>query len=103
MKTKIWLAMLALYIIWGSTYLGIRFVVETIPPFLSAAIRFFISAFIIIVWRKLAGDPWPTLRQWRDASIVGLFLLAGGNGLVSFAEQTIPSGIAALVVGSTPL
>lgn len=103
MKTKIWLAMLAIYIIWGSTYLGIRFVVETIPPFLSAAIRFFVSALIILAWRKLAGDPWPTLRQWRDASVVGLFLLAGGNGLVSVAEQTIPSGVAALVVGSTPL
>lgn len=103
MKTKIWLAMLAIYIIWGSTYLGIRFVVETIPPFLSATIRFFVSALLILAWRKLAGDPWPTRRQWRDASIVGLFLLAGGNGLVSFAEQSIPSGIAALVIGSTPL
>jgi len=103
MKTKIWLAMLAIYIIWGSTYLGIRFVVETIPPFLSAAMRFFTSALIILAWRKLAGDPWPTRRQWRDAAIVGLFLLGGGNGLVSFAEQTIPSGIAALIIGTTPL
>jgi len=103
MKTKIWLAMLAIYLIWGSTYLGIRFVVETIPPFLSAAIRFFVSAVIILAWRKLASDPWPTRRQWRDAAIVGLFLLGGGNGLVSFAEQTIPSGIAALIIGTTPL
>jgi drug/metabolite transporter (DMT)-like permease len=103
MKTKIWLAMLAIYIIWGSTYLGIRFVVETIPPFLSAGLRFLVSAAIILVWRRLAGDPWPTRRQWRDAAIVGLLLLVGGNGLVSFAEQTVPSGIAALIIGSVPL
>ncbi len=103
MKAKIWLAMFAVYIIWGSTYLGIRFAVETIPPFLSAAIRFFISAILILGWRRLAGDPWPTRRQWRDATIVGVLLLVGGNGLVSWAEQTIPSGIAALVIGSVPL
>jgi drug/metabolite transporter (DMT)-like permease len=103
MKTKIWLAMLAIYLIWGSTYLGIRFAIETIPPFLSAAIRFLISSIIILSWRKLAGDPWPTARQWRDAAIVGLLLLVGGNGLVSYAEMTLPSGVAALVVGSVPL
>lgn len=103
MKTKTWLAMLAIYIIWGSTYLGIRFAVETIPPFLSASIRFFISTIIILAWRKLAGDPWPTRRQWRDAAIVGSLLLVGGNGMLSFAEQTVPSGVASLVVGSVPL
>jgi drug/metabolite transporter (DMT)-like permease len=103
MKSKIWLAMLAIYIIWGSTYLGIRFAIETIPPFLSAALRFLVSALIILTWRKLAGDPWPTPRQWQDAIIVGFLLLVGGNGLVSFAEQTVPSGIAALTIGSVPL
>lgn len=103
MKTKIWLAMLAIYLIWGSTYLGIRFAIETIPPFLSAAIRFLISAILILTWRKLAGDPWPTRRQWRDAAVVGVLLLVGGNGLVSYAELTLPSGVAALVVGSVPL
>ena len=103
MKTKVWLAMLAIYIIWGSTYLGIRFAIESIPPFLHAGMRFFISAALILTWRFLAGDERPTLRQWRDASIVGLFLLLGGNGLVSWAEQTVDSGIAALIVGTVPL
>ena len=103
MKTKVWLAMLAIYIIWGSTYLGIRFAIESIPPFLHAGMRFFISAALILGWRFLAGDERPTLRQWRDASIVGLFLLLGGNGLVSWAEQTVDSGIAALIVGTVPL
>jgi drug/metabolite transporter (DMT)-like permease len=104
MKTKIWLALLAVYIVWGSTYLGIRFAIESIPPFLHAGIRFIISAALILGWRFfLSGDDRPTLRQWRDAGIVGLFLLVGGNGLVSWAEQTVDSGIAALIVGTTPL
>lgn len=104
MKTKIWLALLAVYIVWGSTYLGIRFAIESIPPFLHAGVRFLISAALILGWRFfLAKDERPTLRQWRDAGIVGLFLLVGGNGLVSWAEQTVDSGIAALIVGTTPL
>ncbi|MCG2787904.1 MAG: EamA family transporter [Anaerolineae bacterium] len=103
MKTKVWLAMLAIYVIWGSTYLGIRFAIESIPPFLHAGMRFLIAAVLILGWRFLAGDERPTLTQWRDASIVGLFLLLGGNGLVSWAEQTVDSGIAALIVGTVPL
>ncbi|MDX9991038.1 MAG: EamA family transporter [Anaerolineales bacterium] len=103
MKTKVWAAMLAIYIIWGSTYLAIRFTIESIPPFLQAGMRFFISAIVILGWRFLAGDERPTLAQWRDASIVGLFLLVGGNGLVSWAEQTVDSGIAALIVGTVPI
>jgi len=103
MKTKIWIALLALYIVWGSTYLAIRFTVETIPPFLSAGIRFFVSGAILFVWRRAAGDTLPTARQWRSSAIVGIFLLLGGNGLVSFAEQYVPSGITALILGSMPL
>jgi len=103
MKTKIWLAMLAVYIIWGSTYLGIRFAIESIPPFLHAGMRFLISAALLLGWRLLAGDERPTLKQWRDAGVVGLFLILGGNGLVSWAEQTVDSGIAALIVGTVPL
>lgn len=103
MKTKIWLALLALYIVWGSTYLAIRFAVETIPPFMSAGLRFLVSGAILLIWRRAAGDPLPTLRQWRSTAIVGIFLLLGGNGLVSFAEQVVPSGVAALIIGSVPL
>lgn len=103
MKTKIWLAMLVIYVVWGSTYLGIRFAIESIPPFLHAAMRFAVAGFLVLGWRFLAGDERPTLKQWRDAGIVGLFLLLGGNGLVSWAEQTVDSGIAALIVGATPL
>jgi drug/metabolite transporter (DMT)-like permease len=103
MKTKIWIALLALYIVWGSTYLAIRFAVETIPPFFMAGTRFLVSGAILFIWRRAAGDAMPTRRQWRSTAIVGIFLLLGGNGLVSFAEQYVPSGIAALIIGSMPM
>jgi drug/metabolite transporter (DMT)-like permease len=103
MRTRVWIALLALYIVWGSTYLAIRFAVETIPPFLMAGVRFLISGALLYVWRRLAGDPTPSRRQWRSAVIVGLLLLLGGNGLVSWAEQHVASGIAALMIASIPL
>lgn len=103
MKTKVWFALLALYIVWGSTYLAIRFAVETIPPFMSAGVRFLVSGAILLIWRRTAGDAWPTRRQWLSTAIVGILLLLGGNGLLSFAEQRIPSGVAALIVGTVPL
>lgn len=95
--------MLILYIVWGSTYLAIRFAVETIPPFLMAAGRFLLAGLILFAWRRLAGDPMPARAQWRPAVIVGLFLLLGGNGGVVWAEQRVPSGITALLIGCTPL
>jgi drug/metabolite transporter (DMT)-like permease len=103
MKSKTWMALLSLYIIWGSTYLAIMFVVETIPPFISAGIRFLISGLILLIWRTLARDPMPTRIQWRSAAIVGTLLLVGGNGLLSWSEQRIPSGVAALLIGTVPL
>lgn len=103
MKTKVWLALLAIYIVWGSTYLAIRFAVETIPPFFHAGLRFLVSGLVLLVWRKLAGDPLPTRKQWISLAIIGTLLLLGGNGLVSWAEQTIPSGVAALIIGAVPM
>ena len=102
MKTKVWIALLALYIVWGSTYLAIRFSVETIPPFLHAALRFLISGAILYIWRRAAGDPAPSTGNWKSTAIVGAALLLGGNGLVAWAEQTVPSGIAALLITTSP-
>ncbi|MGH7852125.1 MAG: EamA family transporter, partial [Candidatus Binatia bacterium] len=99
----IWSALAAVYIIWGSTYLAIRFTVETAPPFMSAAARFIISGAFLYLWRRLAGDPRPTREEWRNASIIGIFLLVGGNGGVVWAAQFIPSSLAALLVTTVPL
>jgi drug/metabolite transporter (DMT)-like permease len=102
MKVRIWIALIAVYITWGSTYLAIRFAVETIPPFIMAGVRFLIAGAILYAWRRLSGDT-PNRIQWRSAAIVGLFLLLGGNGGVVWAEQRVASGITALIVGSAPL
>lgn len=103
MKSKIWLALIALYIVWGSTYLGIKVAIETIPPFFHASVRFLISGIILVVWQRAAGQQMPTRKQWGATAIIGTLLLLGGNGLVAWAEQFIPSGIAALIVGSSPM
>jgi drug/metabolite transporter (DMT)-like permease len=103
MKTKVWIALLALYIVWGSTYLGIKVAIETLPPFFHAGIRFLISGIILVVWQLAAGQQLPTRRQWISTAIIGTLLLLGGNGLVAWAEQFIPSGVAALIIGSTPI
>lgn len=102
-NTRIWIALIAVYIIWGSTYLAIRYVVESIPPFTAASLRFISAGTFLYVWRIAKGDPVPTRRQWRDAGIIGLLLLLGGNGLVSWAEQFVPSGIAALLISTVPI
>ena len=103
MKSKIWLALLALYIVWGSTYLGIKFAIETIPPFFHAGVRFLASGLILVIWQRSAGNSMPTRKQWISTGIIGTLLLLGGNGLVAWAEQTIPSGIAALIIASVPM
>jgi drug/metabolite transporter (DMT)-like permease len=103
MKSRIWLALFTLYIAWGTTYLAIRFAVETIPPFFMTGTRFLVAGVILYIWRRLAGDPAPTRIQWRSAVIIGTLLLVGGIGGVSLAEKYVPSGIAALVVAATPL
>jgi drug/metabolite transporter (DMT)-like permease len=98
----IWLALGAVYLIWGSTYLAIRFTVETTPPFLSAAARFIISGAVLYLWRRAAGDPAPTPEERRNAVVIGIFLV-GGNGGVVWAAQFIPSSLSALLVATVPL
>jgi drug/metabolite transporter (DMT)-like permease len=99
----IWAAMIAVYIVWGSTYLAIRFAVETLPPFLMASTRFLLAGGLLLLVRRAMGDPLPTRSEWRGAAVLGLFLLLGGNGGISWAEQYVPSGLTALLVASSPL
>jgi hypothetical protein len=102
-KTAFIVAFAAIYIIWGSTYLGIRIAVETIPPFLLGAARFIIAGAVLMLLVRGRGAPKPTARQWLDNAIIGTFLLLGGNGLVSLAEQSLDSGFTALVIGIQPV
>lgn len=97
------LAFAAIYLIWGSTYLGIRIAIETMPPFLMGGTRFVIAGAALFLFLQLRGAAWPSAHQWRSNAIIGFFLLLGGNGLVIWAEQTIPSGLTALLIGAGPL
>jgi drug/metabolite transporter (DMT)-like permease len=93
----------AIYLVWGSTYLAIRVVVETLPPFLAGAGRFLLAGLLLggfLAWR---GVPLPTRAQWHHATVTGVLLLLGGNGLVMWAERTIPSGLTALLIALTPI
>lgn len=92
-----------IYLVWGSTYLGIRIAVETLPPFLMAGLRFVLAGAIITGFIAFTRGFRAKLHQWRDNIIIGAFLLLGGNGLVSWAEQKVPSGIATLMVSIGPL
>ena len=96
-------AFAALYVIWGSTYLGIRFAIETMPPFTMAGVRFVAAGAILYAWSRARGAVPATRPQWRTAVVVGACLLLGGNGGVTWAEQYVPSGVAALIVASTPM
>ncbi|MGE5301841.1 MAG: EamA family transporter [Alphaproteobacteria bacterium] len=99
----VWSALSAVYLIWGSTYLAIRYAVETTPPFLMAATRFLVSGGCLYAARRFIGDPAPQAKEWRSATAIGVLLLVGGNGGVVWAEQFIPSGLAALLVATVPL
>ena len=99
----IWSALIVVYLIWGSTYLAIRYAVETTPPFLMAAVRFIISGGFLYALRSFKGDPRPETVEWRSAAIIGVFLLVGGNGGVAWAEQFVTSSLAALLVATVPL
>jgi len=93
----------AVYFLWGSTYLAIRFAIETIPPFLMAGTRFLIAGSLLYAWSRLRGAPKPRAIHWRSAAIIGGLMLVFGNGGVTWAEQVIPSGIAALLVATVPM
>jgi drug/metabolite transporter (DMT)-like permease len=101
-----WGALGIVYVVWGSTYLGIGYTIETIPPLLSGAIRFLIAAALLggfVVVRHGAGALKVSRRQFGSAALVGLLLLTGGNGMVAVAEQHISTGLSALMVASVPL
>lgn len=102
-RMKIIMAFLALYIIWGSTYLAIRWGVETIPPFLMAGSRHLVAGLFLFFIMRMRERTEITKIQWRSAFIIGGLMLVGGNGGVTWAEQRVPSGLTALLVATVPL
>src|SRR5205814_2301685 len=102
---KIWivLAFAALYLIWGSTYLGILFAIQSIPPFLMAGSRFFLAGLIMFVIARTQGSLRSTWAEWRESLIVGACLLLGGNGGVTLSEKYIASGLASVIVATVPI
>lgn len=102
----LWLVVAAfatVYLVWGSTYLGIRFAVQSIPPFITAGARHMTAGVVLFTftcWRGVAAPKW---IEWRDAAIAGILMLVLGNGGVTWAEQSVPSGVAALLVALTPM
>ncbi len=102
-RTKSFLAYGAVYFFWGTTYLGIRYAIETIPPFFMGSLRFALAALCYLLFLKASGR-WrtPTRSQVLHAAVAGVLMLAFGNGCVIWAEQEVPSGVTSLLIGTTP-
>lgn len=97
------IALFCTYFIWGSTYLAIRFGIESFPPFLMAGVRFTLAGVILYTVMRFMGSKNPTLSEWKGASIVGLLLPALGNGTVCYVQQTVSSSVAALAIATAPI
>jgi drug/metabolite transporter (DMT)-like permease len=103
-SSRVAAAFLAVYLIWGSTYLAIRFAVETLPPFLMGGARFFIAGGAVFAWGLQRERRWPSLRQWRETLLLGGLFFLGGNGGVAWAEtRRVSTGVASLLVATMPL
>jgi drug/metabolite transporter (DMT)-like permease len=102
-RGKLYAAYAAVYLIWGSTYLAIRIGVETLPPFSFAATRYLLAGLPLLAWLRSRGHGGMSVRLWAHSALLGGLMLAGGNGLVTFAETTVPSSIAALLITTVPL
>ncbi len=100
---KIAVALAAVYLVWGSTYLAIRIGLDGYPPFLMGGLRFLVAGLVLYGFLRWRGVAAPTSRQWRNALLMGVLLLLLGNGMVNVAEQTVSSGLAAVAVASMPL
>lgn len=97
------LALISVYLFWGGTYLGMKFAIDTMPPFLMAGIRFSIAGWILYIIYRIKGEKRPSLEEWKNAGIVGALLLLGGNGVIAWAEQQVPSSIASVIIATVPL
>lgn len=102
-RARVVAAFAVVYVVWGSTYLAIRYAVASMPPLLMAGSRFAISGTILYAWARSRGAARPTPAEWRTAAITGVLLICLGNGSVAWAERRVPSGLSALLVAAVPL
>ena len=102
-RAQLLLGFAIIYVVWGSTYLAIRFGLETIPPFFMGGTRFLIAGSVMYAWARMRGAAKPTAIEWRGSAIVGFMLLFVGNGAVSWSEQHVSSGMTSLLVATVPL
>jgi drug/metabolite transporter (DMT)-like permease len=97
------LAFSAVYLIWGSTYLAIRYAIETLPGLLMAGARYVVAGTVVFAWGLRGNEERPSARSWREAFLLGGLFFLGGNGAVVWAERRVPSGLAALLIATMPL
>lgn len=100
---KVLLAFAIIYFVWGSTFLAIRVGVREVPPFLLAGLRFLVAGLVLYLWMRARGTPSPSLREWRAASVLAIFIFVSDYGLLFWAEKRVPSGIAAVMMATTPV
>jgi len=101
-KSRAYAAWVVLCLVWGTTYLAIRVAIESIPPLLMAGVRWVVAGSLLIAFFRIRGDPFPEWRQWLSLAVRGALLIGLGNGAVVWAEQTVPSGLAAVLVATVP-
>lgn len=102
-RLKLLLSFAATYVIWGSTFLAIRYAIDSLPGFTMAAMRHGVGGLIFLLWARFSGEGWPRREYWAGAFVLGFLLLVCGNGGVVWAEQYVPTGLTALLVGTEPL
>ena len=102
-RWKTWLAFAIIYLVWGSTFLAIRVGVREVPPFLFAAMRFSVAGLVLYGWMTLRGERPPTTRQWMSVFLLALLIFVFDYGLLFWAEQRVPSGLAAVMMATIPV
>lgn len=103
LSTTVWLCLAATWLVWGSTYLAIKFALLSFPPFFQMGTRFLAAGLVLMAWMRWRGAPWPSRTQWRNALVVGTLMLGGGMGGTAYAEQTVGSGLVVAFIAVVPL
>ncbi len=103
--SRVWIvaAFAVIYVVWGTTFLGIHYAIETLPPFLMGSVRFLISGIALFAWAHFRGAPLPSRHQWKTAAIAGSFFMLVGQGGVVWGQQSVPTGVASVLVGTIPM